>query len=151
MLADLRPFAIVERVSLELKLSQGNSEPPPAFQGALFDEEMQDPMKEIEAFPLRTPKEEVLAIEWEKLDILLMELPGLQEVDMQVDVIEKLTESEFEVVLATLQERMSQLHHTQMLKVAVLHVKKGSTGSGSSSHPSEKLEDRSLQEQTSRP
>lgn len=64
----------------------------------LFDEENQDPLKTRAAFPMRTPSEEVLAIEWEQLAVLVGKMAGVGAVRIGVDATTKLTGEEWKQV-----------------------------------------------------
>ena len=117
ILVNAKPFACVGQISLELKLSEGEPDTPLASQDPLADELVQNPLDDLEKFPVRTAAEEVLAIEWAELDALFADMTGLRSVNVEADLSKKLSKEEFESVVDAIRERMPAMTDTSKLVI----------------------------------
>lgn len=111
------PFAYVQHICLDIKLSKDASDAPSMFQSALSDELVQNPLNDLEKFPARTAKEELLAVEWAGLDTLFADMFGLRKVDAEVDLSEKVLKEEFAILTGTIQGRMARMCEANKLDI----------------------------------
>lgn len=124
------PFAYIDHISLELKLSQGSSNELPMPSGALVDEDNLDPLKELDQLPLRMPKEEALVFEWHSLDMLFSEFSGLRRVDMEIDISERLSKEDVAGVEESIGEHMVHLATEQKLAIKIINFSKPQAKNG---------------------
>ena len=117
MLVTARPFAYIGQVFLEIQLSKDNSDAPSMYQSTLSDELVQNPLDNLELFPVRTPEEELLAVEWGELDSLFAAMSGLRQVTVDVGVSEKLSKDEFDKATDTIRERMVRMHEEEKFSI----------------------------------
>lgn len=122
-IVSVEPFAYTPHICLELKLSRGNPDIPSVASSALFDEDNQDPLKELDGFPSRAPEEEIEAVEWEKLDSMFAEMHGMQKVDLAIDVSAKLSKEETAGKIDALRDRMTNMLSADKLAVVITNVR----------------------------
>ena len=84
----------------------------------LFDEENQDPLKTRAAIPVCTPSEEVLAIEWEQLAVLIGKMAGAGAVRVGVDATMKLTGEEWRQVKEIVSVRLGGIGRSCKVEVS---------------------------------
>lgn len=88
----------------------------------LFDEENQDPLKTRSAFPVRTPSEEVLAIEWEQLAVLIGKMAGAGAARVGIDATTKLTAEEWKQVKEIVSARLRGIGRSCMVEISATNL-----------------------------
>ncbi|KIP10155.1 hypothetical protein PHLGIDRAFT_125805 [Phlebiopsis gigantea 11061_1 CR5-6] len=122
ILVAVMPFAYVGHIFLEVKLSRGDPETL-ASQDALADELVQNPLDDLERFPVRSAAEELLAVEWGELDALWADMTGLRSVDVEADLSGKLSKEEFASAVDAIHERMPAMGDAPKLTIKGINLR----------------------------